>query len=66
LLGELISLDAVAATPKGPVTVRYRVADGVLTADIDRPVDLPGEFLWRGKQHPLTTAHTRLVLDRAQ
>jgi len=62
LLGHLTSLDAIAATPKGAVSVRYRVANGKLTAQIERPQDLPGEFVWQGNRYPLTRAHTRLVL----
>jgi hypothetical protein len=62
VLGTLTSLDAVAATPHGAVKVSYRIAGGKLTATIERPADLPGEFWWRGKVHPLTRASTRLVL----
>ena len=63
VLGPLTSLDATAATPHGPVSVRYRVRDGVLTAEIDRPRDLPGEFRWRGRSYPLAHPHTRLRLE---
>ena len=62
-LGPLTSLDATAATPHGPVSVRYRIADGVLWAEIDRPRTLPGEFVWRGRSHPLERPHTRLRLE---
>jgi hypothetical protein len=61
-LGNLTSLDATAATPHGPVTVRYRYRKNRLTAQIDRPESLPGEFIWLGKSYPLTGAHTRLTL----
>jgi hypothetical protein len=64
-LGPLTSLDATAATPHGPVSVRYRVANGVLNAQIDRPRDLPGEFTWQGRSYPLRDAHTTLRLDAA-
>jgi alpha-L-rhamnosidase len=63
LLGRLTSLDATAATPHGPVSVRYRIANGVLTAEIERPRELPGEFTWRGHSYPLLREHTRLRLD---
>jgi hypothetical protein len=62
LLGPLTSLDATAATPHGPVTVSYRVAQGKLTAEIRRPGNLPGEFFWRGKSYPLRGTKTRLQL----
>ena len=62
VLGELTSLDATAATPHGPVSVRYRVANGLLEAEIERPRDLPGEFVWNGRVFPLERVHTRLKL----
>jgi hypothetical protein len=62
LLGTLTSLDATAATPKGPVSVRYRVNAGQLTAQIDRPAALPGDFVWKGKSYPLTKTSSRFVL----
>ncbi len=61
-LGALTSLDATAATPHGPVTVSYRIKGGKLTAVIERPADLPGEFIWRGKTYLLERTRTRLVL----
>jgi hypothetical protein len=63
VLGPLTSLDATAATPLGPVKVSYRVSGGKLTALIERPEELPGEFLWLGKSYPLEQARTRLTLD---
>ena len=62
LLGHLTSLEATAATPHGPVRVRYRVARGELTAEIERPPNLPGELVWKGKNYPLTQVRTRLAL----
>jgi alpha-L-rhamnosidase len=62
LLGRLTSLDATAATPRGPVSVRYRIANGVLTAEIDRPRALAGEFYWHGRSYPLDRPRTRLRL----
>ncbi len=64
VLGDLTSLDAAAATPSGVVAVRYSVEGGKLTAEIDRPAALPGDFVWKGKSYPLTGTHTRLVLER--
>jgi hypothetical protein len=66
VLGPLTSLDATAATPAGPVKVSYRVAGGKLTAVIDRPASLPGEFVWGGKSYPLDKPRTRLVLVHQQ
>jgi alpha-L-rhamnosidase len=64
-LGPLRSLDATAATPHGPVSVRYRIEDGTLHAEIDRPRALPGEFIWQGRSHPLRREHTTLRLEPA-
>ncbi len=62
-LGSLKNLDATAATPSGPVTVRYQVKGRKLQARIVRPATLPGDFVWNGKRYPLTKTNTRLVLD---
>ncbi|HWV12320.1 MAG TPA: alpha-L-rhamnosidase C-terminal domain-containing protein, partial [Sphingobium sp.] len=60
VLGSLKSLSATAATPQGPVSVRYRIAGSTLNAEITRPAGLPGDFLWNGKRYPLTRATTKL------
>jgi len=62
LLGNLTRLDATAATPKGPVSVRYRVDGGRLTAQIERPAALPGDFVWKGKSYPLTNTSSCFIL----
>jgi hypothetical protein len=62
LLGNLTRLDATAATPYGQVSVRYRLVNGMLDAEIDRPDKLPGEFVWRSESYPLTQPRTRLKL----
>jgi hypothetical protein len=62
MLGDLTTLDAAAATPKGLVKVRYRIEGGMLNAEIERPADLPGEFIWHGRSHPLGQPLTRLRL----
>ena len=64
VLGALSSLDATAATPAGPVKVHYNVQAGRLTAEIDRPAALPGDFVWQGVRHPLTRAHSHFTLPR--
>jgi hypothetical protein len=62
-LGALRRLDATAATPRGPVSVRYRLRGGRLHVDIRAPRNLPGEFVWNGQSHALTGMRTRLSLD---
>lgn len=62
-LGALKMLDATAATPHGPVSVRYRVKGGKLQVEINAPRGLPGDFVWNGRSHALTGMRTRLSLD---
>ena len=61
-LGALKKLHAVAMTPSGAVTVDYLVADGRLTATIRKPADLPGRFLWQGRDIQLKRASNFLML----
>ncbi len=56
VLGHLTSLDAVAATPRGPVKVSYHIVQGKLEARIELPAGLRGEFQWRGRSYPLRKA----------
>ncbi len=64
VLDGLTALDAAAATPHGPVRVRYRIENDSLTADITRPDALPGVFVWQGRTYPLTKPREHLVLPR--
>ena len=64
VLGHLTALDARAATPKGPVGVRFKVTGDSLSVEIDRPTALPGDFVWKGKTYPLTGAQSRFTLPR--
>jgi len=61
-LGGLTRLDATAATPAGPVSVRYRISGKRLTAEVTRPFSLPGIFEWNGRTYPLANVRTRIVL----
>jgi alpha-L-rhamnosidase len=63
-LGDLKSLEATAATPHGPISVRYQLNSGQWVADIVTPGSLPGEFVWLGRSYPITGARTRLTLPR--
>jgi len=65
VLGDLTSLNAAAATPKGLVSVRYKMAGDRLIAEIDRPAELPGDFVWQGKTYPLRAAHSHFVVPIA-
>ncbi len=61
-LGDLKRLDATAATPLGPVSVKYRVAGSRMTAEVTRPATLPGTFEWNGRSYPLARTTTKLTL----
>jgi hypothetical protein len=61
-LGKLTALDATAATPFGPVKVSYRVAGDKLTAVIECPAGLRGDFVWQGNTYPLESETTRFNL----
>ncbi|WP_375194173.1 alpha-L-rhamnosidase C-terminal domain-containing protein [Sphingobium sp.] len=61
-LGTLRHVSASAVTPYGPVKVRYRVQGNRLSAEITRPSDLPGDFVWNGLRYPLSRVTTRLTL----
>ena len=65
-LGSLKSLDATAMTPKGLVHVRYRMGASAITAEIERPQNLPGDFYWQGSRYPLRKAHSRFILRLAR
>jgi len=65
VLGDLTSLDAAAATPKGLVSVRYNMEGDRLIAEIDRPANLPGDFVWQGKTYALRAAHSHFVVPIA-
>jgi alpha-L-rhamnosidase len=62
-LGKLQRVDATAATPRGPVSVSYRVRRGALHADIRMPRGLGGDFHWQGKTWPLRGQRTRISVD---
>lgn len=61
-LGSLKRVVATAATPDGPVSVRYDISGDKLVAQIQRPAILPGEFVWGGTSYPLVRTRTRLTL----
>jgi alpha-L-rhamnosidase len=63
-LGGLTRLTAVAATPHGPIEVRYRIHAGKLAVHIHKPASLPGDFLWQGRAYTLSDSDTRMTLDR--
>ena len=65
-LGALTQLDATAATPKGSVSVSYRLSKGKLKVKVTRAANLPGEFVWKGKSYSLKARVTRLTLSAPQ
>jgi hypothetical protein len=64
-LADLKRIEATAATPSGPVSVRYVRSGGSLNVTVTRPSDLPGTFEWQGRSYPLTRTTTRLTISAA-
>lgn len=60
-LGGLKNLTATVQTPAGPVTVNYAQTKTGLSAEIDMPSGLPGDFIWNGKSYPLTAGKNRFT-----
>lgn len=63
-LGHLKMLRAVAQTPSGPVTVEYMVRGKRIKVVVSKPAGLPGVFIWKGRQYPLTHAKNSMVLEK--
>ncbi|NVM77536.1 hypothetical protein FHW83_003354 [Duganella sp. SG902] len=63
-LGSLTALDVTAATPSGPVRVRYGVSKRSVSTTIWKPAGLRGVFRWKGKDYPLTKTRTTFRLPR--
>jgi len=61
-LGDLKQLQATAATPKGPVRVKYEARGDRLRVEIERPRDLPGEFVWKSQVYPLRRVKSRFTV----
>jgi alpha-L-rhamnosidase len=61
-LGHLTSLDAVSMTPKGPVSVSYRLNGRMLIARIVCPPKLSGTFEWHGHRHVLKPGRNLIVV----
>ena len=61
-LGSLHALEASMPTPRGTVTANYRLADGKLTADVELPSGVSGEFAWNGRTIALRPGAQRVVL----
>lgn len=58
-LGDLKDVSATVQTPTGPVAVSYKQTKTGLTAEIDMPSGLPGEFVWKGRTWPLKAGKNR-------
>ena len=59
-LGPLTQAEARVATPKGVVSVTYRRSGERLTATVDLPPGVTGEFEWRGRTAVLTSGAQHL------
>jgi len=57
--GDLKTVSAIVQTPAGPLAVSYTQTKNGLTAEIDMPSGLPGEFAWKGRTWPLKAGKNR-------
>lgn len=64
-LGTLTALEATAATPKGPVEVRYRLTGATLSATVLCPPGLAGTFEWGGQTRRLRPGRNVITLSSA-
>ncbi len=60
-LCRIRSASARLETVRGTVAVRWHIADGRVTLEIEKPQDLPGKLIFAGKSCPLTTPQTTLT-----
>lgn len=63
-LGDLTELDAVSATPFGPVKVSYRREGKKLAVKLSKPELLSGYFRWYGQQIKLSGSSVEFEVDR--
>ena len=62
-LGRLRRVSGAIPHPRGEVAVRLELdAGGRLSAEVDLPEGVSGDFVWRGAVRPLTSGRSRLRL----
>jgi alpha-L-rhamnosidase len=61
-LGPLRSASASMPTPKGVVEVNYAAKASGVSAEINLPLDMSGELIWKGKTLTLHSGHQQLSL----
>jgi len=60
-LGQLTQVHARMPHPKGDIDVVLVKRGGKLTADVELPAGITGEFEWAGTKRPLAAGKNRLV-----
>jgi hypothetical protein len=60
-LGKLTQVHARMPHPKGEIDVRLVKSGGKLTADVELPAGITGEFEWAGTKKALAAGKNRLV-----
>jgi alpha-L-rhamnosidase len=60
-LGQLMQVHARMPHPKGEIDVLVAKRGGNLTADVDLPAGITGEFDWAGARKPLAPGKNHLV-----
>lgn len=62
-LGDITSLDATTAHPRGLIQTTYRRQGQRLDATVTLPAGISGEFVWNGKSEPLKPGVNRLTVE---
>ncbi len=58
--GSLNEIEARMPHPKGEIVVKLKQGNGQLSADVDLPSGVSGEFDWKGVKHELTAGSNHL------
>ncbi|HEY7305774.1 MAG TPA: family 78 glycoside hydrolase catalytic domain [Bryobacteraceae bacterium] len=62
--GTLDEVDARMPHPKGEIRVKLKQQGGKLSADVDLPSGITGEFNWKGAKRELSAGSNHLMADR--
>jgi hypothetical protein len=62
--GTLGEIEARMPHPKGEIEVKLKLNNGALSADVDLPGGVTGEFDWKGVKHELSAGENHVTADR--
>jgi hypothetical protein len=60
-LGKLTRVSGAIPHPRGEIAVSLSLDGGPLTAEVELPAGVDGEFVWRGASKPLVSGKNRLT-----